>query len=156
MTNFNERTNTRLYKNISLILYSRKSDVSCVWEVSWRQGRTVILTPSSSDHYSTFSSSWLGLLNRGSLRVQSPLVKYSLAHNMRQGKNSKLCRKKSDAPEESDLWTAWQLFPLDDDHTGHSKDSGNDTSRSPDIERNCGGVEARPCFSSSVLHVWLV
>ena len=21
----------------------------------------------------------------------------------------------SDAPEESDLWTAWQLFPLDDD-----------------------------------------
>ncbi len=32
-----------------------------------------------------------------------------------------------DAPEESDLWTAWQLFPLDDDHTGHSKDSGSDT-----------------------------
>ena len=27
----------------------------------------------------------------------------------------------SDAREESDLWTAWQLFPLDDDHTGHSK-----------------------------------
>ena len=27
----------------------------------------------------------------------------------------------SDAPEESDLWTAWQLFPLDVDHTGHSK-----------------------------------
>ena len=23
----------------------------------------------------------------------------------------------SDAPEESDLWTAWQLFPLDDDKT---------------------------------------
>ena len=22
---------------------------------------------------------------------------------------------KTDAPEESDLWTAWQLFPLDDD-----------------------------------------
>ena len=21
----------------------------------------------------------------------------------------------SDAPEESDLWTAWELFPLDDD-----------------------------------------
>ena len=21
----------------------------------------------------------------------------------------------TDAPEESDLWTAWQLFPLDDD-----------------------------------------
>ena len=28
----------------------------------------------------------------------------------------------SDAPEESDLWTAWQLFPLDDDQTFHSKD----------------------------------
>ena len=28
----------------------------------------------------------------------------------------------SDAPEESDLWTAWQLFPLDDDQTCHSKD----------------------------------
>ena len=41
----------------------------------------------------------------------------------------------SDAPEESDLWTAWQLFPLDDDHTGHSKDSGSDTSWSPDIGR---------------------
>ena len=34
MTNFNERTNTLLYKNISLTLYSRKGDVSCVWEVS--------------------------------------------------------------------------------------------------------------------------
>ena len=28
----------------------------------------------------------------------------------------------SDAPEESDLWTAWQLFPLDDDQTCHSID----------------------------------
>ena len=28
----------------------------------------------------------------------------------------------SDVPEESDLWTAWQLFPLDDDQTCHSKD----------------------------------
>ena len=28
----------------------------------------------------------------------------------------------SDAPEESDQWTAWQLFPLDDDQTCHSKD----------------------------------
>ena len=28
----------------------------------------------------------------------------------------------SDAPEESDLWTAWQLFPLDDNQTCHSKD----------------------------------
>ena len=28
----------------------------------------------------------------------------------------------SDASEASDLWTAWQLFPLDDDQTCHSKD----------------------------------
>ena len=28
----------------------------------------------------------------------------------------------SDAPEESDLWTAWQLFPLDDDYTFDFKD----------------------------------
>ena len=28
----------------------------------------------------------------------------------------------SDAPEESDLWTAWQLFPLDDDQTFDFKD----------------------------------
>ena len=27
-----------------------------------------------------------------------------------------------------DLWTAWQLFPLDDNQTCHSKDSGSDTS----------------------------
>ena len=41
---FNKRTNTLLYKNISLILYSRKGDVCCVWEMSWRQGQTAILT----------------------------------------------------------------------------------------------------------------
>ena len=34
MTNFKERTNTLLYKNTSLTLYSRKGDISCVWEVS--------------------------------------------------------------------------------------------------------------------------
>ena len=32
----------------------------------------------------------------------------------------------SDAPEESDLWTAWQLFPLDYDQTCHSKDRVGD------------------------------
>ena len=46
--------------------------------------------------------------------------------------------------EESDLWTGWQLFPLDDYYTGHSKESGSDTSRSPDIGRSCGGVEVCP------------
>ena len=41
---FNKRTNTLLYKNISLTLYSRKGGVCCVWEMSWRQGQTAILT----------------------------------------------------------------------------------------------------------------
>ena len=48
MTNFNEQTNTFLYKNISLTLYSWRGDVGCVWEMSWRWGQTAILTPSSS------------------------------------------------------------------------------------------------------------
>ena len=36
------------------------------------------------------------------------------ADNMGQGEGPTVPLK-SDAPEESDLWTAWQLFPLDDD-----------------------------------------
>ena len=32
----------------------------------------------------------------------------------------------SDAPEVSDLWTAWQLFPLDDDETFDFKDPVGD------------------------------
>ena len=46
---FNERTNTLLYKNIPLTLYSRKGcervDVGCVWEVSWRRGQTATYWP---------------------------------------------------------------------------------------------------------------
>ena len=45
MTNFNERTNTLLYKNIPLTLYSRKGDFSCVREVSWRRGQTATYWP---------------------------------------------------------------------------------------------------------------
>ena len=56
MTNFNEQMNTLLYKNISLTLYSRKGDISCVWEVSWRRGQTAILTPSSSSTIAAFLS----------------------------------------------------------------------------------------------------
>ena len=37
-----------------------------------------------------------------------------LADEMGRAKNSNGTLQ-SDAPEESDLWTAWQLFPLDDD-----------------------------------------
>ena len=67
-------------------------------------------------------------------------VKYRLADNMRQGKKKILTvPSQSDAPEESDLWTAWQLFLLDDDQTCHSKDGGSDTSQWPVIERNRAG-----------------
>ena len=36
------------------------------------------------------------------------------ADNMGQGEGPTVPLQ-SDAPEESDIWTAWQLFPLDDD-----------------------------------------
>ena len=45
LVNNNERTNTLLYKNIPLTLYSQKGDVSCVWEVSWRRGETATYWP---------------------------------------------------------------------------------------------------------------
>ena len=49
MTNFNERTNTRLYKDInSHTLFLKGWCFCCMWEMSWRQGQTAILTPSSS------------------------------------------------------------------------------------------------------------
>ena len=70
MTNFNERTNTLLYKKYASYTLFERVDVGCVWEVSRRRGQTA--TQSSSDHSSTSSSSWLGLLNRGSLRAASP------------------------------------------------------------------------------------
>ena len=44
------------------------------------------------------------------------------------------------APEESDLWTAWQLFPLDDDQTCHSKNGGSYTFRWPVMGRYWVGV----------------
>ena len=37
-----------------------------------------------------------------------------------------MVHSKTDAPEESDLWTAWQLFPLDDDQTCDFKDQVSD------------------------------
>ena len=52
------------------------------------------------------------------------IVWASLADNTGQGKNA-MVPSQSDAPEESDLWFVWQLFPLDDNQTCHSKDSGS-------------------------------
>ena len=70
-TNFNERTNTLLYKNIiSHTLFSKGWCRLCVRD-ELETGTDCYIDPSSSDHCST-SSSWLGLLNRGSLRAQSP------------------------------------------------------------------------------------
>ena len=43
------------------------------------------------------------------------------ADNMGQGEGPTVPLQ-SDAPEESDLWTAWQLFLLDDDLTFNFKD----------------------------------
>ena len=39
--------------------------------MSWRRGQTSIWSKFFFDHSSTSSSSWLGLLNRGSLRAQA-------------------------------------------------------------------------------------
>ena len=45
-----------------------------------------------------------------------------LADEMEQGKKIPMVHSLTDAPDESDLWTAWQLFPLDDDQTSDFKD----------------------------------
>ena len=71
-TSMNEQTHFFIKIYLSHFILERV-DVDCVWKMSWRRGQTVILTQSSSDHSSTPSSSWLGFLNRGSLRAQSPL-----------------------------------------------------------------------------------
>ena len=61
MTNFNEWTNTLLYKNISLTLYSRKGRCwLCVRGELETRTDCYILTQNSSDHSSTSFSSWLG------------------------------------------------------------------------------------------------
>ena len=77
---FNERTNTLLYKNyISHTLFPK--GLMFLWCVrdGWRQGQTAILTQLLlltiarcvifKNPLSTPSTSWLGLLNRGSLRA---------------------------------------------------------------------------------------
>ena len=68
MTNFNERTNTLLYKNIYLSHFIlERVDVGCVWEMSRRRWQTAILT---QQYFFLILAGWL---NRGSLRAQSPL-----------------------------------------------------------------------------------
>ena len=67
--NFNEQTNTLLYQNISLTFYSRKS-----W--CWLCGdgdRLLHIDPKFFWPLQHFFLILAGLLNRGSLRTQSPL-----------------------------------------------------------------------------------
>ena len=49
-----------------------------------------------------------------------------LADEMGRGKKIPMVHSYTDEPEESDLWTAWQLFPLDDDQTCDSKNRVGD------------------------------
>ena len=61
MMNFNERTDTLLYKNIPLTLYSRKFWCwLCVRGELETGTDCYILTPSSSDHSSSSFAFWLG------------------------------------------------------------------------------------------------
>ena len=61
---------TSLYKSITL--YFRKGDVCCVWEMSGDKDWLLYWPKFFLDHSSTSSSSWLGLLNCGSLRASKP------------------------------------------------------------------------------------
>ena len=63
-TSMNKRTHFFIKIYLPHFILERV-DVGCVWEMSWRQGQTVILTQRSSDHSSTSSSSWLDCLTVG-------------------------------------------------------------------------------------------
>ena len=73
MTNFKERTNTLLYKNISLTLYSRNGWCCLCVRGELETGTDCyILTQSSSDHISTSFAFWLGYSTVGHWRPKSP------------------------------------------------------------------------------------
>ena len=57
----------------SLTLYFQKGDVCCVLEMSGDKDGLLYWPKFFLDHSSTSFASWLGLLNRGSLRSQSPI-----------------------------------------------------------------------------------
>ena len=66
MTNFNERTNTLLYKNIPLTLYSRKGWCWLCVRGELEMGTDCYsLIQSPSDHSSTSFAFWLGCLTVG-------------------------------------------------------------------------------------------
>ena len=71
---FNERKNTLLFKKfISHTSFSKGLMLVACERWVGDGDRLLHIDPSSSDHSSTYFSSWMGLLNHGSLRAQSPL-----------------------------------------------------------------------------------
>ena len=67
----NERIHIFIKIYLSHFIFERVNFLLCE---RWVETRTdCYFDPSSSDHNSTSFSSWLGLINRGSLRAQSPL-----------------------------------------------------------------------------------
>ena len=70
----NERTNTLLYKNINLSHFISKGWCLLCVRNEWRQMDCYIDFKFFFDHSSTSFSSWLGLLNHGSLRATKPSV----------------------------------------------------------------------------------
>ena len=82
MANFNKQTNTLLYKNIPLTLYSQKGWCwLCVRGELETGTDCYILTPSSSDHSSTSFMSWLGCSTVGHWRPKPSVWSwFSLRH----------------------------------------------------------------------------
>ena len=80
MTNLNERTNTLLYKNIPLTLYSRKV-WCCLCERSELETGTdcCILTQSSSEHSITSFAFWLGCSSVGHWGPKAPCLPLALS-----------------------------------------------------------------------------
>ena len=70
-TSMNERIQFFIKTYISHTLFSKGLMFLWCARDGWRRGQSAILTPSSFDYSSNSSSSWLGLLNCGSLRAAS-------------------------------------------------------------------------------------
>ena len=85
MTNFNERTNTLLYKNIPLTLYSKRLMLVVCERWVGDGDRLLHIDPKFFWPLQHFFRILAGLLNRGSLRAQAiclELVLTSLASNL--------------------------------------------------------------------------
>ena len=107
----------------------------------WSGTFTLSHIVSQAVFYSTITyaiDDWDGWRERGEFR--EICWKYSSADNMGRCWNPTV-QSQTDAPEEGDLWTAWQLFPLDDDQTCHSKEGGSCIFRWPVIGGDYVGEE---------------